>query len=167
MSTITRPDISSVVGILSRRVSKPRQRDMQEAYRVVRYLNHTKNKQLVLSSCDNLRPTGYTDADWAGNVDDRKSTSGFIFQLGQSTISWSSKKQNCVALSSTEAEFVAASYASQECTWLIQLLKDFELNQKLPIILHEDNQSVIKLCTLNRVSTFTKHIDVKFCYIKD
>ena len=87
LSTVTRPDISSAVGILSRRVSKPTQRDMQEPHRIVRYFNDTKKKQLKLSFSENLRLTDYTDADWAGNVDDRKSTNGFIFQLGQNTIS--------------------------------------------------------------------------------
>ncbi|KAM4023872.1 uncharacterized protein ACNLHF_024820 [Anomaloglossus baeobatrachus] len=103
ISTMTRPDIATAVGILCRYAEKPRQKDWNAVKRVLRYLE-TQTVNLKLSAAGNLKLTSYADADWAGNSHDRKSTSGYVFKLGESSISWSSRKQVSVALSSTEAE---------------------------------------------------------------
>ena len=167
LATISRPDISAAVSILSRRVSNPRARDLNEALKVIKYLKHTQNYQLNFSADEDISLKAYTDADWASNPMDRKSTSGYIFLLGQSSISWTSKKQSCVALSTTESEFIAASLCCTECQWIQNLLKDSHITVESPTIIYEDNQPVIELSTSNKVSNFIKHVDIKFHNVKD
>lgn len=122
----TRPDISASVFILSRRVSEPTEADWSELKRVVRYLVSTMNYKLNLS-CNGVNPfklIGYSDADWSSDTTDRKSNTGYVFQIGGATICWASRKQTGVALSSMEAEYVALSEACRELLWLRKLLED-------------------------------------------
>ena len=97
----------------------------------------------------------------------RKSTSGFFYQLGQSPISWSSKKQVSVALSSTEAEYVSAAYASQEAVWLRQLLDDLGAAATQPTLMYEDNQGCIKLAASEKTNARTKYIDIRHHHLRD
>ncbi|XP_075137282.1 uncharacterized protein LOC142213003 [Leptodactylus fuscus] len=136
---MTRPDITTAVGIICRHVEKPRQRDWNAVKRVLRYLKETQDVSLKLSSVGDLKLTGYVDADWAGDSSDRKSTSGYVFKLGESLISWCSRKQVSVALSCTEAEYVSAAYASQEVIWLKQLMNDLGKPSIQPTVIYEDN----------------------------
>ncbi|KAM4045526.1 uncharacterized protein ACNLHF_009382 [Anomaloglossus baeobatrachus] len=136
ISTITRPDITTAVGILCRYVEKPRQKDWNAVKRVLRYLKETQGVNLKLSAAGNLKLTGYADADWAGDSQDRKSTSGYVFKIGESSISWSSRKQVSVALSSTEAEYVSTAYASQEIIWLKQLMDDLGKPLTQPTVIY-------------------------------
>src|SRR5664279_323622 len=99
IATTTRPDIAAAVSILCRRVSTPRKCDWTAVKQVIRYLKETINLKLKLKAVDNLQLVGYVDADWAGDKSDRKSTSGYLFKLGEAIISWLSKKQGSVALS--------------------------------------------------------------------
>ncbi|GBN11222.1 Retrovirus-related Pol polyprotein from transposon TNT 1-94 [Araneus ventricosus] len=110
--------------------------------------------------------TAFCDTDWANDKSDRKSTSGNVFKLGNSTIQWVSRCQNCVALSSTEAEKVSAANTAQVVVWLINRTKDLDLPQSLPITIYEDNQSCIKLSQSDKHHSRTKHIDVKFHNIR-
>lgn len=121
MATTTRPDIVAAINILCRRVSNPRQRDWNAVKQVIRYFKQTINLKLKISADDNLELVGYVDADWAGDITDRKSTSAYLYKLDETSVSWSSKKQASVALSSTEGEYVSAACASQEVIWLRQL----------------------------------------------
>lgn len=111
----------------------------------MKYMKGTTNYKLYLqteqSKIDSL--LGYADADWAGDFSDRKSNSGYVFLLNGSTISWAARKQDCVALSSTEAEYIALAEAIEEGIWLKQLLSDFKYDVNFKIL--EDNQSCIKL----------------------
>ena len=95
------------------------------AKRVLRYVSGTMDRGILYKEGEAIRLEGYTDADWAGSVSDRRSTSGFIFSLGSGAVSWSSKKQPTVTLSSTEAEYRGAVIATCEAIWLKRLLKDF------------------------------------------
>ena len=167
VATTTRPDIAAAIGILCRRVSNPRQRDWNAVKRVMRYLKQTISLKLKISADNNLELVGYVDADWGGDVSDRKSTSGYLYMIGQSSISWSCKKQVSVALSSTEAEYIAASYASQEVIWLRQLLDDLGVAVNQPTLIYEDNQSVIKLAVSDKINTRTKHIDIRHHHLRD
>ncbi|XP_062698389.1 uncharacterized protein LOC134284103 [Aedes albopictus] len=143
VSVNTRPDIAASVSILGRKVSCPSQADWLEAKRVLRYLKHTLDHELILSiKSDPL--TVYVDADWAGDANDRKSTSGYMLQLNGGSIFWSSKKQTCVSLSSTEAEYIALAVCCQEVQWILRILEDFSVPVNLPITIFEDNQSCIK-----------------------
>jgi hypothetical protein len=167
VATTTRPDIAAAIGILCRRVSKPRQRDWSAVKQTMRYLKQTINFKFEISTGLDINLIGYVDADWAGDTTDRKSTSGHIFQLGGNAISWSSKKQTSVALSSTEAEYVAAATASQEIIWLRQLLQDLGEATTGPTLLYEDNQRCIKLANSERINARTKHIDIKHHHLRD
>ncbi|KAG5875725.1 hypothetical protein JTB14_007660 [Gonioctena quinquepunctata] len=125
VSVNTRPDISSSVSILSRKVSCPNQTDWNELKRVVRYLKGTSHFNLRLSKKELKEPLiGYADADWAEDSLDRQSNSGYIFKMNGGTISWASRKQTVVAISTAESEFVALTEASQEAMWLRNLLED-------------------------------------------
>lgn len=110
---------------------------------------------------------GYVDADWGGDINDRKSTSGFVFKLGNACIGWTSKKQTTVALSSTEAEYIAMCHACGEAMWLSQLLQDMKiLKQQSPIPMFEDNQGCIAMIKSDKVNQRSKHISIKYHYIK-
>jgi hypothetical protein len=109
----------------------------------------------------------YSDADWAGNPIDRKSISGYTAILSGAAISWSSKKQSTVALSSTEAEYIAAARATQEATWIQSFLSEIGHPLGKPIPLYVDNQSAIKLIQNPVAHDRTKHIDIKYHFIRD
>lgn len=110
---------------------------------------------------------GFADADWAGDVITRKSTSGYVFQIGNSTISWKSKRQSIVALSSTEAEYVSLCSATQEAVWLRVLLDGMGFKQANATTIFEDNQGAIALAKNPAHHSRTKHIDIKYHYIRD
>ena len=163
----TRPDIIASVSILSRKMKNPTETDMNEAKRIIKYLKHTINYRLKLGYQETEELVGYADADWAESENDRKSNSGYLFKYNGSSISWASRKQTCVALSSTEAEYIALSEACQEGLWLIKLLKDFDKVINLPIKMYEDNQSCISLTGNQNYSKRTKHVDTKYHFIRD
>ena len=164
--TTCRPDIANAVGILSRKVSSPTEHDWAGVKRVVRYLKGTVNCKLRLPAVSDPKLVGYTDADWAGDNADYKSTSGHVFMFGDGPVVWGSYKQNCVALSSTEAEYISASESCREIAWLDELIKDFGLVRKEPVSLLEDNQSCIKLTQSEKFLARTKHIGVRYHYIR-
>ena len=107
----TRPDTSFYVGVLSKFLEKPTALHWRAAKRVLRYLQNTLHLKLEYCACSNPKLVGYSDADWASSHD-RKSTTGYLIFVGNNLVSWSSKKQGTVALSSTEAEIVAATEAT-------------------------------------------------------
>lgn len=162
----SRPDISISSSILGRQVSKPTVADWTEAKRVLRYLVGTNDYALKLDGT-NEGLEGFADADWAGNVTDRKSNSGYLFRYGGGLVSWCARKQQCVALSSTEAEYVSLSECCQELLWLEKLLKDLGEEVEEPITIFEDNQSCIKQLKQEGVTKRSKHIDTKFHFVKD
>ena len=166
----TRPDIANSVSILCRKVEKPTQADWNEVVRVVRYLKGTADMKLKLG-CDDVKfqdqLTLHVDADWAGDVHDRKSHSGYLFKFIGAPINWASRKQDCVSLSSTEAEYVALSDGCRVLLWIKRLLEDFGVKTCTPINVHEDNQSCIKLVLNDRTGRRSKHIDTKYNFVKD
>ena len=110
---------------------------------------------------------GYTDSDWAGCVSDRKSTSGCCFGLGSTVVSWFSQKQKSVALSSAEAEYMAASQASCEALWLCKMLVGLLIVQLSPTMIYCDNQSCIKLSENPFFHDRSKHIEIRYHFIHD
>ena len=120
----SRPDICFAVGTLSQFMSNPSLDHRQGMKRIFRYLKGTLDNCLAFDANDaNLELQGYSDANWAGDVYSKRSTSGYIFQLAGSTVSWGSKRQSVVALSTTEAEYISISAATQEAIWLRRLMK--------------------------------------------
>ncbi|XP_055622701.1 uncharacterized protein LOC129766214 [Toxorhynchites rutilus septentrionalis] len=165
-AVMTRPDISIATSILGRRVTKPTESDWNEAKRILRYLNGTINYELCLGF-NHRNLECFVDADWAGDTSDRKSNSGYLFNLGGGLIGWGYRKQKCVALSSTEAEYITLAECSQELQWTRKLLNDIGEPVKLPITINEDNQSTIALTQGDRTERRSKHIDTKYNYIKE
>ena len=109
----------------------------------------------------------FSDADWAGDSNDRKSTSGYVFVINGGAISWKSRKQTCVALSTAEAEYVALASAAQETTWMRQLLSDLHHQQHGPTVLYEDNQAANAISKNSQSHTNMKHIDIRYHYIRE
>ena len=131
-----------------------------DARNLLRCLQDTISHGLRYTTGD-VRLFGYKDADWAGNVEDRKSTSGCCFSLGSASISWMSRKQKSVALSTAEAEYIAASMASCEAVWLRKLLSElFGFTLDTTVILC-DNQSGIRLAENPIFHDLSKHIDIR------
>ena len=120
----TRPDVTFVVGVLPRYCGKPNQLHLTAAKRVLRYLKGAAELALTYTTEGNASLTGYSDADWAGDRDARRSTSGLTFMLQGASITWSSKRQASVSLSTVEAEYMALSQATQEAIWLQRLLEE-------------------------------------------
>lgn len=168
ISTNSRPDISAAVGILSQRVSRPRELDYVEALRIVKYLISTKHERLYMLSSSNVTPlTAFSDSDWAEDRETRKSISGIICKVFGASVSWSSRKQDIVSTSTTESEFYALAEAVKEVQWLRNILIDLQIDVPQPIIIHSDNQSTIKLIENSKFSARTKHIDVRLHFVRD
>jgi hypothetical protein len=178
ISTNTRPDISASVSILAQRVSKPRDVDLRESIRIVKYLMKTNDHSLILGAhspessklfADNSSQPliTFTDANWAEERFNRKSTGGFICQLYGSTICWSSRKQDVVSISTTESEYYALAEAIRESIWLRNLLLFFDIKIESPIPLFIDSQSCINMVTNEKFSNRTKYIDVRYHFAKD
>jgi len=161
----SRPDIAYVTSYLSQFNTCYDLSHWTAAKRVLRYLKGTINLSLTYDSLD-LNVEGFVDADWANNQLDRKSYSGFVFKLCKGPVSWEAKKQPCVTLSSTEAEYVAITQAAKECVFLKGLLKELVEYDK-PIVVYNDNQSAQKLVYNPIFHNRTKHIDTKFHYIRE
>jgi hypothetical protein len=135
--------------------------------RIFRYLKGTVRLGLVYKKSENGTLTGYSDADWAGDLDDRHSTTGNIFMLGGGPISWLSKKQATVALSTAEAEYLALCSATQETVWLKKLLSDIKYISDRQIVILEDNQGAIAIAQNPVGHARTKHIDIKYHYVRE
>lgn len=169
LSVNTRPDISASVSILAQKVSHPSIEDWNQLKRVVKYLKSTHQLKLKVSNLQSgdLSLIGYADATWADDRIDRKSNSGRIIYFNGGTISWSCNKQNMVASSSCEAEFISISEASKEVKWLRQLLEELHETICSPTTIFEDNQGCIDLVRDHKFSYKTKHIDTRYKMIRD
>jgi hypothetical protein len=160
----SRPDISYAVTTLSRFVESPRSTHLIAMRRVFRYLKATRDLRLVLGG-DNCDLIGYSDADWASQMD-RHSISGYAFYIGNGAVSWSSKKQPIVTLSSTESEYVALTHAAKELIWLRKLITEIIQPILSPSSLLCDNQGAISLSKDATFHARTKHIDTRFHFIR-
>lgn len=158
ISQITRPDICFVINMLSKHNNKPEMSHWRALKRVMRYKQNLEKNM----TC------GFCDADWASSEDDWRSYSGYTLLFQGGTISWSSKRQPTVLLSTTEAEYMSLSSCVQEAMWLKQLQESFcSLLKSEPMIIYSDNQSCIKLSGSDGFHPRTKHIDVRHHFIRD
>ncbi|XP_073112231.1 secreted RxLR effector protein 161-like [Elaeis guineensis] len=137
------------------------------AKRILRYIRGTITDGLFYSHHSNLELVGYSNSDWAGDMDDRNSTFGFIFSMGDVVFSWMSKKQPIVTLSTCEAEYVAASACISHAIWLRSLLKEVHFEQKEPTKISIDSKSAIALGKNPVYHQRSKHIDVCFHSIRE
>jgi hypothetical protein len=163
----TRPDISHVVSILSQFNSCYDELHFKCAKRVLRYLKGTLHLCLKFKKTNKPQLHGYVDADWGGSFD-RKSFTGFIFKLGENMISWESKKQQSVSLSSTEAEYVGLAQASKEAIYLSSILISIMPYMcSVPIVIYNDNQSAHRIASNKMNHNRTKHIDIKYHFVRE
>jgi len=164
----TRLDICYAVGLVSRFQCNPRLAHWKAVKRILRYLKGTMDYVLCYQGLD-LRLVGYSDADWGCNIDEHKSTSGYAFLLNNGAITWSSKKQSCIALSTMEAEYVACSAAVQEVVWLRRFLQHLEIVRDAldPLTIHCDSTAALAYAKDPKYHGRTKHIDIQYHYIRD
>lgn len=167
MSVATRPDISFSVNYASRYFDNPTAAHVQAVKRILKYLKRTADYGILFQPKYKLTLCGYSDADFAGDIDTRRSTSGYVFMLGESVISWCSERQKTVALSTTESEYVAAANAAKELVWLRQLLSELLPNMLEAPKFYLDNQSAIQLIKNPEYHKRTKHIDIKYHFIRE
>ncbi|XP_020223438.1 uncharacterized protein LOC109805679 [Cajanus cajan] len=162
--TNTRPDISHAVQQLSQYMASPTTAHSQAAFRVLRYLKGSPGSGVFLSATGNLQLKAFSDSDWVGCSDSRRSITGFSIYLGDSLISWRSKKQYTVSRSSSEAEYRALASTTCELQWLTYLLQDIHVPFVQPAILYCDNQSAIQIASNQVFHERTKHIEID-CHI--
>lgn len=164
----TRPDIAYAVGIVSRYMERPTEMHQNAVKKILRYVKGTLDYGLVYAKdSGNNVLTGFSDSDLAGQLDDRRSTGGVVFYLNESIITWFSQKQRCVALSSCEAEFMAATAAACQGIWLRNVLSQVS-NKKLgPVVIFVDNKSAIDLTKNPVFHGRSKHIDIRYHFIRE
>lgn len=166
LAVLTRPDISFCVSYLSQFNNCFSEEHWKCAKRVLRYLKGTKKCGLTFVKSDIPELEGFVDADWAGDMVDRRSYTGFCFKFSGSVVSWESRKQGSVALSSTEAEYVALSEAAREAIYLRNLFDEF-IGNAMCITLFNDNQSAQKLCNNPAFHKRAKHIDIRHHFVRE
>lgn len=135
------------------------------AKRVLRYLKGSIDHELILG-VDATPLEIFVDADWAGDSHDRKSTTGYLFRYAGGMVGWCSRKQDCVTLSSSEAEYVALAESCKELKWILRLFEDLGVQMNLPVIINEDNQSAIKLLDANSSGRRSKHVDTRYHFVR-
>ncbi|KAM7479031.1 hypothetical protein LguiA_027244 [Lonicera macranthoides] len=165
--TITRPDIAYSVGVMSQFMDKPCVGHLVAAKRILRYVKGTLAFGLMYWQNIHFSLCGFVDADWAGDVNDRRSTTGYCFNTGSAVVSWCSKKQRTIALSSTEAEYMAATMATQECIWLKRLIQEVTTKQEHSVPIQCDNESAIRLAGNPVFHARTKHIEVHYHFVRE
>lgn len=164
----TRPDIAYSVGIISRYMERPTTLHLNAAKRIMRYIKGTIQFGLVYtSSSGNNFISGFSDSDMGGSIDDRRSTGGMAYYLNENLISWVSQKQRCVALSSCEAEFMAATAAACQGIWLRNVLNQITARDVGLVTLYIDNKSAIDLAKNPVFHGWSKHIDVRYHFIRE
>ncbi|XP_074362407.1 secreted RxLR effector protein 161-like [Apium graveolens] len=164
----TRPDISYAVGIVSRYMERPTVLHMNAVKRILRYIKGTLDFGLVYSrKSGNHLLSGFSDSNFAGSSEDRKSTAGVVFNLIESVITWVSQKQYYVALSTYEAEFMAENATACQGILLKNLLSSITSENTGPVVLYVDNRSAIYLAKNPVFHGRSKHIDVRYHFIRE
>jgi hypothetical protein len=168
----TRPDIEHAVNMVARYMSNPLTSHMNAARKILRYLRGSMNYGLVYmnrigSINDSVQITGYSDADWAGDKSDRKSTTGYCVFINGNIVSWCTKKQQTVALSTMEAEYMALTEVTKEIMWMNMLLTEMKVKVQTPMIVYCDNQPTIQSSNNDVHHDRTKHIDTRYYFVRD
>ncbi|KAJ0491696.1 putative RNA-directed DNA polymerase [Helianthus annuus] len=165
--THTRPDIVFSVSVISRFMHKPTSIHLGAAKRILRYVAGTLEYGMWYGKKQEIKLEGFTDSDWGSSFEDWKSVSANMFSIGSGAISWCSKKQPVVALSTCEAEYIAANTAACQAVWLRKLLKELGYDQDNPTTIWCDNKSATFLTKNQAYHSRSKHIDIRFHYIRD
>jgi hypothetical protein len=171
-SCSTRPDITHATNMVARGMSNPSHADMIRARKVFKYLSSSRHYGLLYQpplphQGGVVILHGYCDADYGGDLVDRKSTTGYCTYLNDNLITWASKKQQTVALSSCESEYMAISEVAKEIMWMRHLLHELDIQVETPTTIYVDNQSAIRISENDSAHSRTKHIDIRHHYIND
>jgi hypothetical protein len=165
--TASRPDIMQAVGMIGRYQSAPKKSHLVFVKRILKYLKGTMTYGLWYPRNQNFQLTAYSDADWENCVDERKSTNGGAFFLGDSLVAWLSKKKGSISLSTKKEEYIAAATCCTQILWMIQTLTDLKVNYTDPITIHCDNTSAISVSKNPVLHSKTKNIPIKYHFIRE
>ena len=168
LAMVSRPDIAFAVNALSRFLANHDLNHWRAVKRVFAYLSKTTQLGLMYRRSENeCDLVGFCDADFASVIETRRSTSGYVFCMAGGPVTWSSQRQRLVTLSTTESEYAAAATAAKEAIWIRKLLSDIEYRCETGTLLYVDNQSAIKLAKNPEFHKRTKHIDIRYHYLRE
>jgi len=153
--------------MLSQFLQQPKQSHINAALRVVKYIKGQAGMGILLSSTDNKLLQVYCDSDWATCPHTRRSVTGFLVKLGDSLISWKSKKQGTVSRSSAEAEYRSMANSVAEIVWIVGLFKELGAEIKTPVIIHTDSKSAMQIAANPVYHERTKHIELDYHFIRE
>ncbi|XP_071921533.1 uncharacterized mitochondrial protein AtMg00810-like [Coffea arabica] len=165
--TVTRPDISFAVSVVSQFLDTPRTSHWDAVIRILRYLKSAPGKGLLYQNHGHTDIEGYSDADWAGSASDRRSTTGYCMFVGGNLVSWKSKKQTVVSRSSAESEYRAMAHTVCELVWVKSMLLELGFEHKQPMNLVCDNQAAVHIASNPVFHERTKHIEVDCHFIRE
>lgn len=163
----TRPDLSFAITLLARFQSNPGPSHWKALLHILAYVKGTLDFKIVYAQNlgGSIKPLGYVDSDYGGDLDTRRSTSGYIFLMAGGPVSWSSKRQQTVALLTTEAEYITTTRGAQQALWMFNFLSEVNFEQPRPATLRVDNDSSIALARSTKGHARAKHIDIRHHYI--
>ena len=164
LAICTRPDIIFAVSKAARRNKNPTLEDWANVQRIFKYLKYTINYGIKFTKDKHLRI--FVDADYAGDIDSRKSTSGFLITIGGAPTSWYSKLQKCVATSTAESEYYSISDCAKHCLWYLNILNELNIGINY-VIINVDNKAAIYNCQNQSINPRSKHIDIKYHHVRD
>ncbi|CAM8957414.1 unnamed protein product [Rhodiola kirilowii] len=162
----SRPDIVYAVGVCARYQANPKESHLLQVKRIIKYVCGTVDFGIWYTKDTNPQVVSFYDADWAGNAEDWKSTSGGCIFLGNNLVSWFSKKQNSISLSTAEAEYIAVGSCYTQLVWMKQMLSEYGVKQK-EMTLYCDNMSAISISKNPVQHSRTKHIDIRHHFIRE
>lgn len=166
LATGSQPDISYAVGVLARHNLAPADRHYDAAIRVLQYAKYTRTTGVVMKRFEGHVMESFSDADWAGDKDTRRSTTGSVVKLYGNLVLWHSRRQKCIAKSSFDAEYVAASATCQQILWILSLADGLHIkHESVPLWI--DNQSTLSAILNDRTAERTKHIDIAMKLVRE
>ena len=164
--TTSRPDRAFGVGVCARLQSNPKESHFNAVKRIIKYISGTCDYGLFYSKESNVSLAGYSDADWASNADDKKSTTEGCFYVGTNLVAWMSKKQNSVSLSTVEAGYIVAGSCCSQILWMKKILGDYGLSQETMVV-YCDNSNAIDISKNLVQHSKTKHIEIRYYFIRN